>query len=248
MKRTFLSALVIAVTSSSLFAQVSFGPKIGGGLSTLKDTKIPAGVTDGTYKSIITPQVGVIVNIQMGKMLALRPELLYLQRGTQGSSSESYSSYGQTYTYSSKSTTRISYIELPVNVALGCKVGPGRLEGFAGPAFALALGGKSKFETDYSGVSTSETFTIKSGKDPQDPNNPSYTNTDGHINPLNISLNFGIDYKFDNGFLIQAGYNLGLSNINPHYSNSNLESHRNDYITKASAFNLAIGYLFGGKK
>ena len=68
------------------------------------------------------------------------------------------------------------------------------------------------------------------------------------INPFNGSLNFGVDDKFDNGILIQAGYNLGLSNLTPHYEDSKKEEDRSKDFTTASAFNLSVAYLFGGKK
>ncbi|MDB5272858.1 MAG: hypothetical protein JWO58_1225 [Chitinophagaceae bacterium] len=228
MKKQFLSFLFVAVSSSALFAQVSFGPKVGLGISSEKETKTPSGSTTDKNTSIITPTVGVVLNAQLGDIFALRPELLYLQRGTK-------TDLGGGVT----ETARVSYLELPINVAAGLQAGPGRFEVYAGPAIGVAIGGAYKAK----GNSNTVTGSIKPKKEPS-----GATGNDVYINPINVSLNFGLDYKFDNGLLIQVGYNLGLSNLQPHYSDSNLEDHRKDQVNKASAVNISVAYLFGGKK
>ncbi len=236
MKKVFLIGVFIISSISASFAQVSFGPKLGLGVSTLNNTKVSSGRSKSDYKSIITPTVGVVANFQLGNIFALRPELLYLQRGAK--TEYTVTDWNGIVTGTGTSTMRISYLELPINLAAGIKAGPGKFEVFAGPSFALALGGKAKA----SGGGIDETITIRPGKVPTKPNG------DAHINPLNVSLNFGLDYKFNNGLFIQAGYNLGLSNISAHYEDSKAESRRNDNVTKASAVNFAVGFLFGGKE
>lgn len=135
--------------------------------------------------------------------------------------------------------TRVSYIEVPINLVGGIQAGPGKVELFVGPSFGFGLGGRYKAE----GFGNTVTGSIKAKKQPE---NTAGSN-DRYVNPFNASLNFGIDYKFDNGLLIQVGYNLGLTNVNPHYANSNAESNRSNNVTKASAVNIAVAYLFGGK-
>jgi hypothetical protein len=230
MKKTALFTFIALAVVSSSFAQISFGPKLGVGLSTWANTKVAAGKTY-SYSPIITPQVGAVLNVQLGDYLAVRPELLFIQRGATST----------TYGYDSK--LRASYLELPINIAGGVKLGPGRLEAFAGAALGVCLGGKYKRENS----PIDRVYTIKPGKAMNaDLINPNSTVL--NINPLNVSLNFGIDYKFDNGFLIQAGYNLGLTNVTPHYEDAKKEEDRSKNVTKASAFNLSVAYLFGGKK
>ncbi len=225
MKKTVLTILFATAVSTASFAQVSFGPKLGLGISSEKDTKVSSG-TAASYSSILTPQVGVVLNAQLGDHFAIRPELLYLQRGAKESSG------GATITY------RAGYIELPINIAAGLQAGPGKFEVFAGPSFGYSLGGHYKVESSgYSGSGN-----IKAKKQPD-----SFTGTDVYMNPFNVSLNFGLDYKFDNGLLIQVGYNLGLSNNHPHYANSTLESDRSKDVTKTSSINFGVAYLFGGK-
>jgi hypothetical protein len=226
MKKTVLSFLFATAVSTATFAQVSFGPKLGLGISTLKDTKVSSG-SASAYSAIVTPQIGVVLNAQLTDNFAIRPELLYLQRG----SKESFP--GGTTTY------RVGYVELPINLVAGIQAGPGKVEVFAGPSFGFGLGGHYKVE----GNGISNSGSIKSKKQPE-----TYTGNDMYTNAFNASLNFGLDYKFDNGLLIQVGYNLGLTNTSPHFANSTLESNRSKDVTKASAVNFAVAYLFGGKK
>ena len=227
MKRKLLTTLLIVAASSASFAQVSFGPKLGLGISNMKDTKTSNG-TGNTYTAIITPQIGAVLNVQFGDYVALRPELLYIQRGSQSAG------------FGAVVTTRVSYIELPINVAGGLDLGPGRLEAFVGPSFGFVVGGKIKSDGGFYGT---QTYSVKGAKIPTSGANG---NT-AYVNPLNVSLNFGVDYKFDFGLLVQVGYNLGLSNMNPHYADSNDESNRSKDVTKASAVNISVAYLFGGK-
>ncbi|MDB5258285.1 MAG: hypothetical protein JWM14_2980 [Chitinophagaceae bacterium] len=238
---TLFSFLGLATVSS---AQISFGPKLGVGLSTFRDVKKPADQPGTNYSYLVVPQVGVLLNVQLGNHLAVRPELLYTQRATAGESSSIY--FGNTY--SAKIIMRVSYIELPINVVGNLKAGPGNIELFAGPSFGYVLGGNTKTElTSPSGTENREGNVI-AGKSPENYNDPGNTDQNTYINPFNVSLNFGAGYKFNNGLLIQLGYNLGFSNLVPHSDNSATENKRSDTVVKSSAFTLGIAYLFGGKK
>lgn len=61
MKKTVLSFLFAASLSTAAFAQVSFGPKLGLGISNLKQTSGPSY----SNTPILTPQVGVVLNAQI---------------------------------------------------------------------------------------------------------------------------------------------------------------------------------------
>ena len=229
-KTFYISTLLILTIFTNLKGQVSIGPKLGLGISNYKSVKIPAN-----YIPILTPQIGAVVNIKIGNIFNIRPELLFLQRGATMKGEGINVDTETEYTFTNQK--RVSYLELPINIAAGMKAGTGRLELYTGPSFGLALGGKYKSESPY--YSNSGKIVAK-----KYPNN--YKGTNSYINPLNISLNFGIDYKFNKGFLFQIEYNLGLSNIGAHYENSTAESKRNEInITKASSLNFAISYLFG---
>ena len=236
-KKILFSAFIIIAASNILLAQVTFGPKLGGSRSLIKYIKKPVAAYN--YMPILTPQIGIIVDIQLGNLFALRPELLYLQRAGE----VRFSSFFENTAYTEKITSRLSYIEVPLNAILGRQLGTGRLEVFAGPAFGLGLGGRLTEEIDDNTGKYIAIRPIHMKKNPDDPKN-----YDEYRNAFNVSLNFGVDYKFDNGILIQAGYNLGLTNLNPHHTVAARESARNDYVLKASSFNLGLGLLFGKKK
>ncbi|MDB5274677.1 MAG: hypothetical protein JWO58_3044 [Chitinophagaceae bacterium] len=223
MKKVLLSLFAIALSTAS-FSQGIIGPKIGMSLSHARDTKVPSGGTASTYQTLLTPQAGIMFNARLGDVISLRPEILYSQRGFKTTSA------GTTY------TTRFSYVEVPFNVVGGIPVGPGKIEIFAGAAAGYLFGGK------ITGGSTD--FTIKGEDQPKTPDaNTSY------YNYLNVSLNFGLGYNYK-GLIFQAGYNLGLSNINPHFEDrdSQQEKDRSNDVTKLSGFTFGLAYLFGGKE
>lgn len=244
MKKIFLlTAFSVLVLGSVSFAQVSFGPKLGMGLSKFLDVKRPSEDQSYDYSYIVVPQVGVLLNAQLGDHFALRPELLYTQRGTSAKSSTII--FGDTYNYTGN--IRISYLELPINFVGSLKAGTGNVELFAGPSLALVLGGKSKEEVNGPSLHETRDGNVIAGTQPEgyyDFGN----NKNTYFNPFHVSLNFGAGYKFDNGLLIQLGYNLGLSNLSPHFEDSSEEDKRKDRVVKSNAFTLGIAYLFGGKK
>jgi hypothetical protein len=239
MRKIIQIVLLIFCMSTSAFSQFSVGPKIGLGLSIFRDTKMvsptggPIQFTGApVYKAIVTPQVGVIFNWDMGKFFSLRPELLYTQKGFTASSTV----YGSPFT----STCRLSYIEVPIHLILSGAIGSGHIEVLAGPALSYGIAGKQKLESN----GNSQDITVKFGKVPDRyiPSNEIY------YNPFNASLDFGFGYRLK-GLIVQFNYNLGLTNIRPHYEKSDFESKRNDnYITKASSFQLSVGYIFEKKK
>ncbi|HSZ72815.1 MAG TPA: porin family protein, partial [Cytophagaceae bacterium] len=216
---------VLALSTAS-YAQGIIGPKIGMSLSRAKDTKVPSGSTANTYTTLLTPQAGIMFNARLGDVISLRPEILYSQRGFKTSQG------------STNYTARFSYVEIPFNVVGGIPAGPGKVEIFAGAAAGYLFGGKvTGGTTDY---------TIKGADQPQ----PQQANDkSAYYNYLNISLNFGLGYNYK-GLVFQAGYNLGLSNINPHFENrdSQAEKDRSNDVTKLSGFTFGLAYLFGGKE
>lgn len=228
----FLLLLVFLISYiHDLKAQVSIGPKIGMGLSTFTTMK-----SDGIYdaypvkKSIVTPQVGIMVNIELTRIFSVRPELLYNQRG--------FRVENNFYGPASKFDIRINYIELPINLLLSGSFGPGRLEVFGGPSIAYGFGGKGKYEVN----GDNKSIEVHSGKHPDEPAQFDIQ----YYNPFNASLNVGFGYKIKS-VIVQFAYNIGLTNTQCHFSNSTLEENRNSYVTKAWAFTFGVAYLFEKK-
>lgn len=112
----------------------------------------------------------------------------------------------------------IMYLELPVNFVYYVPAGSGNVFLGAGPYAAYALSAKNKIN----GVSTN----VKFGNGPDD---------DG-VKRFDAGLNFLLGYKLSNGFLLNGGYGLGLTNIM--YDNILGVKQKN------RVFSVGVGYQF----
>jgi len=193
----------------------------------MHDKSKNSGYTATNYTSKIGFQVGGMMNAKINDYFAIRPELLFNSVGAKATPSGATETVGT------------NYLSLPVNFVGQLPINDKfKLQAFAGPYAALGLGGKYKYT--YSGGSINGDVKMK--KDPQ-----AIGDKNAYYNPLDFGLNFGIGFQYT-GFVFSASYSLGLTNVNPHYTNSTSESHRND-DSKLTNRNLSFGvaYLFGGK-
>lgn len=108
-------------------------------------------------------------------------------------------------------TRNVMSIEVPVNAVYYIPVGySGSVFLGAGPYIGFNVSGKDKasgsLEDSGSGASSS--------------NDLSFSGDDKDMNVIDAGANFMAGYKFNNGFLINAGYNLGLTQLVPNESNT----------------------------
>lgn len=100
-------------------------------------------------------------------------------------------------------TRNVMSIEIPVNAVYYIPTGEsGKVFLGAGPYIGFNVSGKDKLKTkidNYTGVVDRDLKLSGSNKD---------------LNVVDAGLNFMAGYKFSNGFLLNAGYNLGLTDIN----------------------------------
>jgi hypothetical protein len=236
MKKLFILAIMAASTAS--FAQGIVGPKVGLNINNFQNTNTNVDPVTGEkeeadgFSTSVTPTLGVVFNAQIGEYFALRPEILWVQRG-----SKLMIDINNT---SEKIKIVTNYVEIPFNLVGRIPAGPGKVEIFAGPAVGYNLGGKYK----------SSTPLIEAGKvkGADEPASGGEKNT-LYMNYLNVSLNFGVGYNW-NGLVFQAGYNLGLSNLTAHpevRDDQKLVDERNNDVLKASAVTFGVAYLFGNK-
>lgn len=88
----------------------------------------------------------------------------------------------------------LNYLEVPINVLY-------ETSGFyfgAGPAISIGLSGKEKYSVDNGDTETDE---IKFGSG------------DDEVKPVEFSGNILTGYRFKNGLMLSANYNLGFSNL-----------------------------------
>lgn len=224
MKKVIFFIYVILQFTNPLFAQLSIGPKIGLGLSSFRSVKSTDPIV---FNNIVTPQIGVVLNIDFWKVLAFRPELLYYQRGFKSSTDVNGVDY--------KRVCRLSYLELPLNLVLHTPLGPGRLEVFGGVAFGYGLGGRYRTEDG----NYKESYTVKFRKVPDN-----YTSSSVYFNPFHASVNMGFGYKVKS-LVIQLACNWGLSSVEPHSKNADQEGMRNFYWEKKTkSVSVSFIYLF----
>lgn len=112
-------------------------------------------------------------------------------------------------------------IEIPVNAVYYVPVGNGDIFLSAGPYLGYNIGGKIKNSSSNSNTTRSEDV--------------SFSGDNKMMNRWDAGINFAVGYKLSNGLLIQAGYGLGLSNLN---------ASENSKKFSTRTMNFGIGYQF----
>lgn len=238
------SALLLAGTAAQ--AQTTFGVRLGLNASNLNYKAADSNDEIPESDMLLGAQGGVVMNAQFGN-LAIQPALLYSMKGDklQEKDSETETFGGNTYTYSYdvKSTRRLSYLELPVNFVYSTNGAEGGFQVFAGPYLALGVGGKVKYEGDYTTTmngrvidsgSESESFKIKFANKYGDDEDTEYVRT------LDAGLNFGLGYKAG-PFQAQLGYGLGVANLIP----NDQDDKKSEDKARNRNFQLNVTYFFG---
>ncbi|GAA0882198.1 MULTISPECIES: porin family protein [Sphingobacterium] len=134
---------------------------------------------------------------------------------------------GGKYTATSDNATgelkqSIMSLDIPVNaVAKFPTGGSGNFFIGAGPYVGFALSGKNKFEASSNNASVKREWDVKFGSGDGD-----------ELKRTDFGINFLAGYQLSNGFQINAGYGLGLTNLSPV---SNLS-------TKNRVWSVGIGF------
>ncbi len=147
---------------------------------------------------------GVVAEYKLSDKFAIQPELLFSGQGAKDE--ETIEDSGMKIDV--KETVKLSYLNLPVMFKYYVT------EGFslkAGPQLGVLL--NSKLKAEAAGMSREE-------------------DADG-IKTIDFGFNFGLGYKFNEKFFVDAGYNLGLSNIA-----------KGEGDAKNGVFQISVGYMF----
>lgn len=227
--RTLVISALIAV-SMQTEAQVKFGVKAGLNINNISQNYKDSDLEFDT-KMLLAYNIGATVDFGLSDAFSLQTGLMLTSKGfsydmeeMSGEEIEGYSRF------------ILNYIEVPINAAY-------KFNGFqiyAGPYVAIGIGGKNKWDYTYAGETNADESKLKPvfgevgegdlGED------------EGAFNALDYGLNFGVGYQVG-PILINAGYSLGLGNINPGFEGD--DGDIKDYKMSNRVINLSVSYFFG---
>ncbi|HVI47296.1 MAG TPA: porin family protein [Chitinophaga sp.] len=213
MKKHLLVLLFPMIGSIATYAQVRLGVKAGFSNAGMKfESNEYVQRKSGWH-------AGVVADIAVAKNFSLQPQLLFSAKGYR--SKELVSPAGVTVLPSV--TTKLNYLELPVNFLYKPQVGSGRLFVGAGPYIAMGISGNAKGD---------KTETVKVKFDGKENEN------DGklHAKRIDAGANFLAGYELKSGLFFSVNYSLGMSDVLPGSK------------SKANYFGISVGYLLPSGK
>jgi hypothetical protein len=228
MKSKLLVLIFILLSSTFILnAQIGFGLIGGVNIQNINGKnsdgdKLDNGVLTGFH-------AGININIPVAPDFYFQPGLLY---SVKGSKNNFYSSEG-TSPGDFTTTTKLSYIEMPLNLLFRPKLGGGHLLLGFGPYVAYGIGGSEN--TDLGTVSYERSVKYKSKVtslvDLVD---------NAYYRPFDAGANILFGYEMSMGVFLQLNAQLGLLKINPEYSwatDSKAAYHN-------TGFGFSLGYRF----
>ncbi len=251
MKKTFLLAGICILSSSVLFAQqkfatvdyrsdVTYGIKAG-----LTFPRVPglnknflinnggqafANSVSIDDQSITSFYMGAVVNIPISKSatgdLYIQPGLSFVGKGGQSVITMTNGSAGSA---TIKETT--SYLELPVNMLVSLKAGPGRFLMGAGPYLGIAFGGQRQISSN--GAMSQQLAII--GVPPNGSTNLQ-TGSGGDIKTVDFGFDLQLGYQLKNGLIFNLGGNIGITNVDS-------KAQSNTTVTN-QLISMGLGYSF----
>lgn len=157
-------------------------------------------------------QLGANVLFPINQNLRLETGLGYASKG----SKSSYSSQDGEESFSQEDKLNLSYLEAPI--LLRYQFNNTGFNAYGGLQPGLLLSAKQKSEAS---GSASQDIDVKD-----------------RFKGFDTSAVFGIGYEFNNGFMLNAGYDLGLMNIAE-------SSEFGNATAKNRSFKISLGYIFG---
>lgn len=185
MKKLLLSAAIL-FGSMGAFAQGGLGYGLRAGVNIPKYS-----MDNGSTKSITGFFVTGYLDAPISPTFSIQPGLSLQNKGGKESISEG----------SSESKVTVMSLDIPVNLVAKFPTGAsGNFFVGAGPYVGFGLSGKTK--QTLAGVTTEDDIKFGSGSGDQ-------------MKRTDFGVNFLAGYQLTNGFQINAGYGLGLTNLSP---------------------------------
>lgn len=200
MKKVLLSLGAALFLAAGAQAQVSYGLK--------------AGVNLGKYSNLDNAKnntsfyVTGFADLPVASQFSIQPGISLQGKGVKGTSS-----IGEVANI--ESTTNVMSIEIPVNAVYYIPTGAsGSVFLGAGPYAGYNISGKTKLTGNLGSYTGDKEWDLDFSGDDKD------------MKAFDAGVNFLAGYKLSNGFLINAGYNLGLTNLSPSNNADNKFSNR----------------------
>lgn len=213
------------------------------------DSKISLGVLGGvnmqnlngknlagnslTNDMIIGFHAGVNVQIPIAPEFYFQPGLLFSTKGAKNEAEGTILGITNITT----STTKLSYIELPLNFVYKAQVGSGYVFLGFGPYVAYGIMGKNVVKSVTTGLGMNVEGEVES--DIKFKNELEAGDVGAYVKPFDVGGNILFGYEMSMGVFIQLNAQLGMINIQPKYANAD-----NDATVKNTGFGLSAGYRF----
>jgi len=224
MKKLFTILIVVALTTTTSFAQAQFGSVTGLNMSAIGSSeKLETGEE---WVGIIGIHIGGVAHIPLGDVMQLRTGLIYSQKGGKNTSTD--------FPYTSSATINLDYLEIPIEAAF-----------VMGDRFALSVGPYIAFAMNKSAVIETN--------DPSAAGWIGLIQTiydeamDEGVSGVDFGLNFGASFTIAEHFLIGTKYSMGLTDIYNLPTDSPLyDPDEADDAWVNGCLSISFGYMFGG--
>jgi hypothetical protein len=235
MKKLIMSA-ALAVLSTSVTAQTSFGAHVGGNFANLQGERTESGTTTkGLTKPKFGLLAGVVAVVPVTHVISFRPELNIIQKGYNANYNKNYA----TMNLASKGEGTFNFIELPLDFVYSFPSGDNAFFLGIGPSVSYGLSGKYNYTITTVSGSSSQTFSATGHVkfDGKKDSEISASDPDKHVKAVDIGGNLLAGYKLSNEVYFQAGYTMGFTDLDPNQNSS----------LKTNGVSFKVGYMFGRK-
>ncbi|MFD2598924.1 porin family protein [Sphingobacterium corticis] len=195
MKKVLLSFGVAMLLAGAAQAQVSYG--LRGGVNLGKISNLGENQSNNT-----SFHVTGYADLPVAPNFSIQPGLSLQGKGTKFDSN--FENASGSYTRNTMS------LEIPVNAVYYIPTGySGSVFLGAGPYVGMNLSGKDKIKGDLANTAGFE-----------NERDLSFSGDNKDMNRIDAGVNFLAGYRFNGGLLLNAGYGLGLTNLNPVSNNT----------------------------
>jgi len=221
MKKIMLSTFLSLVTIVAFAQLPTFGIKGGVNFAQYIQPGYPSSQFLTTFNG------GIFADFKLGSF-SLQPALNYTGKGGNYNGKETLTdAQGNNFkTVNTLFVQKLYYVELPVNLIYHVPVVIGNIYFGAGPYIARGISANSTFT---GAIYTGEVVTQK-----EDIN---FGNGDHDLNAIQFGADAIAGLKFNNGFLLNVNYDLGLTNdmVTKPYTTG---------VSKSRVLGISIGYCF----